>query len=298
MEAYHEEVNHSDTGIPYPFSSHLENHTGSTLIAQAHWHDHIEILYGLSGNVKIYLDCDTYNLFPGNMLLISSKEVHSIYGDSSHQPVSYIVVKFAPEVLYTTSSTVFEAKYILPFIMSSYAHQRLFTKEELKATFLPSLLHEILIEYEEQSYGFELAIRTHIGRIFLWILRHWHQKGIHFNIDTELSQATIARLQILFDYVDKNYANPIDVEVVSKLCNMSYSYFSRFFKSTMRRNFSEYLNYVRISKAEKLLTTTDLNITEIAQKTGFSTSSYFIQQFKHYKNISPKQFKNHFTVHK
>lgn len=298
MDAYHEEINYSDTSTLYPFSSHLENHTDSTLIAHPHWHDSIEILYGLSGNVKVHLDCDTYNLSPGSMLIISSKEVHSIYGDSSHQPTSYIVVKFAPEVLYATSSTVFEAKYILPFLMSSYTHQRLFTKEELKATALPSLLQEILSEYEEKPFGFELAIRINIGRIFLWILRHWHQKGIHLNIASDLNQTTISRLQIIFDYVDKNYDHSIDVETVAKLCNMSYSYFSRFFKSTMKRNFSEYLNYVRISKAEALLTTTDLNITEIAQKTGFSTSSYFIQQFKHYKNISPKQFKNHFTVHK
>lgn len=298
MEIYHEQPEYLETGILYPFSSHLQKHRGNTPIARAHWHNDIEILYGLSGNVKVHLDCDAYNLSPGSMLLISSKEVHSIYGDSSYQSSSYIVVKFAPEVLYTTSSTVFEAKYILPFVMSNSTHQRLFAKEALEETFLPSLLHEILEEYEEKSYGFELAIRTHIGRIFLWILRRWHQEGIHLNIENELSQATILRLQTIFDYVDQNYANPIDVEDVAKLCNMSYSYFSRFFKANMKKSFSQYLNYVRINKAEELLTTTDLNITEIAQQTGFSTSSYFIQQFKHYKDISPKQFKNHFIVHK
>jgi len=77
---------------------------------------------------------------------------------------------------------------------------------------------------------------------------------------------------------------------MATLCNLSYSYFSRLFTKIMKRSFREYLNYIRILNAEKLLTTSELNITEIAMMVGFSTSSYFIQQFKHYKEISPKQY--------
>jgi YesN/AraC family two-component response regulator len=99
-----------------------------------------------------------------------------------------------------------------------------------------------------------------------------------------------ARLQIVFDYIENNYQNDITSLDMANLIHLSYSYFSRLFKKIMKRSFSDYLNYVRILKAEKLLTTSDLNITEIAMAVGFTTSSYFIQQFKQYKEISPKQF--------
>jgi AraC-like DNA-binding protein len=59
----------------------------------------------------------------------------------------------------------------------------------------------------------------------------------------------------------------------------------------MGKTFTNYLNYIRITEAEKLLLTTEMTMTEIAQETGFSSSSYFIQQFKQYKNISPSQFR-------
>jgi AraC-like DNA-binding protein len=64
----------------------------------------------------------------------------------------------------------------------------------------------------------------------------------------------------------------------------------------MRRSFREYLNYVRVTKAEKLLTNAEFNITEIAMQVGFSTSSYFIQQFKQFKDISPKQYQLKYKV--
>lgn len=83
---------------------------------------------------------------------------------------------------------------------------------------------------------------------------------------------------------------------MAALCHMSYSYFSRMFKKVVHRSFREYLNYIRISKSELLLATTDLSITDIAMQTGFSTSSYFIQQFKLYKKISPKQFRKKFIA--
>jgi len=83
---------------------------------------------------------------------------------------------------------------------------------------------------------------------------------------------------------------------MSKICNLNFSYFSRAFKRIMRKSFKEYMNYFRITKAEKLLISSNLNITEIAQAVGFSTSSYFIEQFKKFNSISPKQFRKKYLI--
>ena len=178
------------------------------------------------------------------MILINSREAHSCYGEATDCPNSYIVIKFEPDVLYTTAKTIFESKYVLPFTLSKSTHQKLFTNDEISTTFIPELLHEISMEYEQKKYGFELAIRTHICRIFLWILRSWNEKDLDLNIDNDLSESTIERLQIVFDFVSNNYQNNISVKDLAKICNMSYSYFSRFFKAIMKKNFNEYVNYI------------------------------------------------------
>jgi AraC-like DNA-binding protein len=182
----------------------------------------------------------------------------------------------------------------MPFILNESTHQKVFKKEEIEETIIADLVYSINEEYTDKNYGYELAIRANIFNLFLFILRRWNAQNVDLNINQSMNKEMIKWLQIVFDYVDNNYQNDITSFHMANLCNLSYSYFSRLFKKIMKRNFHDYLNYVRITKAERLLTTSDLNITEIAMMVGFSTSSYFIQQFKHYKELSPKQFRKNF----
>ena len=62
----------------------------------------------------------------------------------------------------------------------------------------------------------------------------------------------------------------------------------------MNRSFNDYLNFVRITEAEKLLVSSDKTVTEIAYETGFSSSSYFIKIFERYKGMPPSAFRKKF----
>ncbi|MBU3113283.1 AraC family transcriptional regulator [Clostridium lacusfryxellense] len=295
METFYEEQTYLNEGVLYPFECHVQNGLGKGILANAHYHYYIELLYCISGKAQVFIAGKSYNFYVGDMILINSREVHSVY-KTSEDAVEYIVVKFDPNVLYSTSITVFETKYVFPFTLNKSTHQKVFTSDEIKDTYIPQLLHGIFTEYYNKNYGFELAIRNNIGGVFLLILRNWYDKGLDLNINTNINENTLKKLQAIFDYVDKNYMSDISTESVASKFNMSYSYFSRFFKASVGKAFSKYLNYVRITEAEKLLLCTNLNITEIAMEIGYTTSSYFIQQFKHYKNLSPKQFKIKFNL--
>ena len=54
---------------------------------------------------------------------------------------------------------------------------------------------------------------------------------------------------------------------------------------------NEYINKTRMERAMLLLKQTNLNITEIAEKTGFSSSRYFSTAFKKYTGMTPSQYK-------
>lgn len=289
-EPYYEDQHNANSLIQYPFDCHMhKSHLGHVL-ALAHWHYYIEILYMIKGNARAVLGGEEYPFREGDMVLINGREVHAVFGEPD-ETIRYIVVKFDPALLYTTERTLFESKYVLPFTMNGTTTQKVFTAAELASSPIPTLLPAILQEFEDKPYGFELAIRTDIGRIFLWVIRNWEAKGVQMDANPSLKEVDILRLQKVFDYLDEHYKHNITVETVASMLNMSYSYFSRYFKSLIGKTFSEYLTYVRITEAEKLLLTTDLNITEVALESGFSNSSYFIQQFHDLKGLSPKQFK-------
>lgn len=275
--------------IEYPFECNFQESKRREPMAHAHWHYYIEMLYSVSGKARVILGGVGYSFEEGDLVLINAREVHSVYSDCD-EGASYYVLKFDPEVLYTTSRTVFESKYVLPFTMVKASHQKVFTRQEIEDTSIPFLMKEIYQEYQNPNYGFELAIRTHICRIFLWVLRNWQSKGLNLDARYSLKEKEMKTLQKVFDYLDENYQEDITARSVARMCNMSYSYFSRHFKAVIGKTFTEYLNYIRITEAEKLLLTTDMNITEVALRTGFSDSSYFIKQFRHFRSMSPKQY--------
>jgi AraC-like DNA-binding protein len=289
-EPYFEEQPASGNTIQYPFHCNIQASSTGRVLAHAHWHYYIEILYMIEGRARAVLGGEGYDFCTGDMVLINGREVHAVFAESDAL-VRYIVLKFDPAILYTTDRTLFESKYILPFTMNVSNHQKVFPSAELAASPVPDLLPAIHREFLEKGYGFELAIRTDIGSIFLWVLRNWHHKGIQMDANPALKETDVLRLQKVFDYLDSHYKHDITVESVSSMLNMSYSYFSRYFKSLIGKTFSEYLTYVRITEAEKMLLTTDLNITEVALESGYSNSSYFIAQFRVMKGMSPRQFK-------
>lgn len=290
MDLVREEKSYIENGLPLQFLCHLQYNKKNHSIS-AHYHSYIEIIYSIEGSNEIFLNDARSTFSTGDLVLINSRDVHSIVcGDGV-----YLVLRFEPELLYGSPQSAIELKYVLPFVLNSFKHQTVFLKRELEKSVVPQRLFEIYEENKKKGYGYEIAVRTKINEIFLWFLRYWHKKNVNIDLNIAAHEGAAKRLQDVFEYVSKNYGSDISAADMAELCSMSYSYFSRTFKKIMKKSFSEYLTYVRISEAEKLLITSDMNITEIAMQVGFSTTSYFIQQFKNIKLISPKQYRKKFN---
>lgn len=280
-------------GVPVPFSAHDQNHVGPGTMVRAHVHDYIELLYPVSGEFRILLGSRECGFQAGDMVIVNSNEIHHVdaIGAGLNQ---YIVVKFKPDLLYATAQSAFEFKYVMPFVLHEENHQNVFTRAEIEATDVPRIVRTILHECRDRAYGYELAVKANILALFLFILRSWNARNPDMTANGSIDRDLAARLSLVFDHVDAHYHEDLTTAEMAERCHLSYSYFSRLFKRTMRRSFTDYLNYVRIAKAERLLCTTAMNVTEIALATGFSASSYFIRQFERYRGISPKQYRKRF----
>lgn len=92
-------------------------------------------------------------------------------------------------------------------------------------------------------------------------------------------------------YVADNLDKLISVEDAASSVGLSNSYFSKIFKEETGSTFVEYLTGARLKKAKELLETTDMKVSEISEKVGFSNNSYFIAQFKNSFGVTPKNYK-------
>lgn len=290
MIGYLEKEQFEESGVVYPFKTHKQETYGPTRIVDVHYHQHIEILYCLEGTFSVFIGGDHHDFHQGDLVVVNAMEAHAIVAHSKAYG-AYEVIRFDPEFLYTSLHAIFEARYILPFTVHYAKHQRLFKGAELEGTLVPYWLLEIVSESQERAYGFELAIKNHLGSIFLWMLRRWHQQGAEVTTTSTVTAATITRLKSALDYVSNHWDEPLRLEAMARRCNMSTSYFSRIFKQVIGRSFSDYINFVRLSRAQQLLMSTEGSITEVALACGFSTASYFIDCFKSHYRQTPLQFR-------
>lgn len=286
--AQYEDIRKSFNTEAVSFCSHYHERSGHPSDIPAHYHEYIEMIYVLEGTFTATVSGRDYTLSDGDLLLVNANEPHSFH---RHAECKFICLQFDPSLLFSTVRSTFEARFIMPFIMACSSPQRVIPASELIQTGIPALVEEVNREYNEKDYGYELAVRASICRIFLWFLRKWRKQGVHMGVTSSVRNEDIARLENVLGYIDQNYMRTVSAEKMARLCNMSYSYFSRFFKASIGRSFSEYLTYVRVTEAEKLLITSNQNVSQIAMETGFTNASYFITQFKKHRQMTPKKFK-------
>lgn len=93
------------------------------------------------------------------------------------------------------------------------------------------------------------------------------------------------------DYIDQHYDVELTLKEVAKQVHLNASYLSALFKEELQVTFSEYVTRKRMQEAKKLLLSTDLTIAEIAEKSGYQTSKYFIKLFKQFENMTPNSFR-------
>lgn len=99
-----------------------------------------------------------------------------------------------------------------------------------------------------------------------------------------------ARIDIVFQYILKNFRNEIYIEEIASRLNMSIGSFSRYFKHHTRKTFSNYVTEVRISHACRMLIEDSYSVSEIGYMTGFENQSNFYRHFKKYTGVTPKEY--------
>lgn len=96
----------------------------------------------------------------------------------------------------------------------------------------------------------------------------------------------------IINYIYNNSSSNISINEVSDMFSTSPIQINKNLKILIGKTFNEFINYVRINKAAKLILSTDESITNIAFEVGYNTVKTFYRNFIKIKNITPREFKN------
>ena len=98
-------------------------------------------------------------------------------------------------------------------------------------------------------------------------------------------------LKIITNYLDTHFGDPINMGTVCKKFGISQPYLSKLFRKYRQDTFIHYLTKIRIEKAKKLIeTSSEINIKEIAEMTGYQDPFYFSRVFSSYTGVSPSEY--------
>lgn len=100
------------------------------------------------------------------------------------------------------------------------------------------------------------------------------------------------------EYVYSNIHARITIEDVAKAVGLSPSYLSKLFKSETGIALSDYIRMRKVEQAKNLLRFSDFTYVEISNYLSFVSQSHFIDVFKKYEGMTPKEFRdtNHSTT--
>ncbi len=101
----------------------------------------------------------------------------------------------------------------------------------------------------------------------------------------------LARLRRVRDRIDREYAQPLDVEALARDAHMSAGHFSRQFKLAYGESPYGYLMTRRIERAMALLRRGDLTVTEVCFEVGCSSLGTFSSRFTELVGMPPSAYR-------
>lgn len=114
------------------------------------------------------------------------------------------------------------------------------------------------------------------------------------NYDILIPKKSISTTVI--EYMQENMEHHISLDDLSRLVSLEKSYFLRLFRKETGKTPIETLIEMRLDKASDLIISTGLTISEIAERCGYNTVSFFISEYKKRYGITPDAQRSHHAL--
>ena len=245
-----------------------------------HYHNEIELLFVIKGGKRVVVDGVSYDAGEGDIIFVNSGVPHTVY--NTLEPLATFLVQFK-EKNFVESDISQMTSFNSKLKSISEVAVGLIKNKEVFASALA-----ILNESREMDVASDMFIKGEICKILGFLYRGKYL----VKPDSVKAPREAEKIDPIIAYINKNYNEVITLDDASALLGFDPSYFCRLFKRATGASFTEYLNFVRVSNAEKLLTKTRKSILEISEAVGFSSVSYFNRIFKKYKSCSPRYYRS------
>lgn len=163
---------------------------------------------------------------------------------------------------------------------------RIIDREEYGFLF-ETLIHHLLSEgYEEEDD----YVNARILELFYRLCRDAQRNRNDLSLGLRGSGQNPCIPRVL-EFMRTHYASPLTLSEIAAVSGYSPNYFHRIFSHVMGMTPQEYLLSLRLERAKQFLLQPEKSISEIAYACGFSSQSYFTEQFRKETHMTPGKYR-------
>ena len=234
-----------------------------------HYHDTLEILYFLEGDCYVINGNDELYAKAGDIIVVNSGDIHCV--NCGQKTAKYILLQIGYNFCKSAGFRYWE-----------YTFKKQFCDRKIA-----DLITDILEQNNAKNDFFLETIKVKVLNLILELFKNFtvnNQQNSTYNSKLKLTKKIIKYIQAHID-------EAITIEDIASYYGYTRFHISRVFKEATGTTVLDYISFVKVEEAKKLLKKSDESIAEIATKCGFSSQGYFCKIFKKYENISPNEYK-------
>lgn len=195
-----------------------DNDTGSYY--PNHWHDAIEIIYMIKGEVTLTVETSSYHLREGQCFLINSCVIHSTKCTS---PNTGIVFQIPMDFIKIYIPDVQQLQFILDDPSDNPIRQT-------KLDIFKETLTQMQIANDIRPEGYLLRFNSLLFEVLFQLYHNFSVKVFRTNLNHKTKD--LNRLNRILSYTNKNYNRPISIDEISQISFLESGYFCRFLRNT------------------------------------------------------------------
>jgi AraC-like DNA-binding protein len=233
-----------------------------------HLHPYVEIVYVVEGTMEVTVNGHATILNVGDVAVCFPNDIHG-YTNRDYSKIQLLI--FSPEITSSYFSKRMNTTLENPFIPSSLINGE-----------LSSLFFKLHNEFNKNNneYVIKGFLYTILGKLDAFFTLK--KSNLSYNNTT----------QNLLKYIEGHFLENITLESIATALGFSKFYLSRIFSNKIGYQFNDYLNRLRINKAQQLLSETDKTVTNIALECGFESQRNFNRIFKELISLTPTEFRD------
>lgn len=282
----------SATIVPreYPYTFYAEY--SPVTRTQMHSHEYLELFYIAEGEYRQKILGNEFTFTQGELCLIDRNCLHQEILDGSSAVILFLGI--TPDIFDDVMKNRLGTEGITSFFntalltqknVQQYLHFR--PRQESGAdTLMEQTLTFLLKELSHHDEASALICQGLLLRIFR-ILSTQYEFSLSKKLKKEMTW-------ILYEEISgfiRNHLRNISIRMLSDEFHFQDDYFNRLLKSHTGLTYTEFVQSLRLEKAESLLLSTDLSIDEIAREIGYHNKGYFYKIFTERHRITPAQFR-------